>query len=108
MNDRIGKKAEIALGKAIAELRMAKGMKHMELGKIINATQRQMVLYEKGDFIPLARLEQIGEALGAPIDKRTIRRISILRKMEKDNKEQQDELETLYQQMFAGDIDDDE
>ncbi len=97
---KIGAKAEIFLGKKIAEFRISKNIQRIEIAKKIRQTERQIEKYENGEFIPIPVLESIMEAMGEPIQKRLIRQISNLRKLEKETKIEQDELISLYQQIF--------
>ena len=100
---RTGKSAEIILGKELEKLRVAKGLTRMQLGRKIKVTDQQVARYEAGDFVPMSVLESIAEALGEPIQKRIIRRISILRKIEMEMQEEPEELAALYQEMFVVD-----
>lgn len=91
-------KAEILLGKNIERLRLAKKMSRMQLARKINETEQQVAKFETGGFVPLSTLETIAEALGEPIPKRLIRRISFVRKLEMETKIEQEELIGLYEE----------
>lgn len=97
----IGHKAELLLGKNIERLRLSKKISRMQIGKKINATEQQVAKYESGEFVPLTVLEAIAEILDMPIQKRVIRRISFLRKLEKETKIEQEELLELYNAIFS-------
>ena len=92
-------KAEIILGKTVEALRISKQVTRSQLGRKINKLEQQVAKYEKGEFIPLPVLEAIYEALGEPIPKRIIRRISFLRKLEMETDVEQEELCALYNEL---------
>lgn len=105
MPERIGKAAEIVLGKAIERTRLMQQMSQLALGRKTNQKQQQIAKYEAGEFVPLPVLEAIGEALSCPIPKRVIRRISFLRKLEIETEIEQEELIPLYETLFSEDVD---
>ena len=94
------KKSNIALGKNIERLRLIKNMSSMQLGRNINQTRQKILRYECGAaLVSLSMLENIACALGEPIPKRIIRKMSIVRKLEVENDtEMADELIALYDQ----------
>jgi transcriptional regulator with XRE-family HTH domain len=98
-------KAERILGKKIERLRLMKQVSRMQLGRKINETEQQIAKYESGEFIPLTVLEAIAEALGEPIQKKYIRRISFLRKLEIETQIEQEELSDLYQEILPDNTD---
>lgn len=89
------------LGRELAKLRRIKGVVARDLAKKIRETEQQIKRYEAGAFVPLGVLEAFAEALGEPIAKRDIRRISNLRKLEKETGEILPELAEIYAQLFA-------
>jgi transcriptional regulator with XRE-family HTH domain len=94
-------KAEILLGKEIEKLRRKKDLTRMQLGKIINQKEQQVAKYEAGAaLVPMSMLELIADSLDAPIQKRVIRRISLLRKIEIDTEVEQEELVEIYSTLF--------
>lgn len=97
--------AERLLGQELARLRRIKGVNARDLAKKIRETEQQIKRYEAGAFVPLGVLEAFAEALGEPIQKRDIRRISNLRKFEKEKGEIMPELAEIYAQLFV-DIED--
>ena len=101
--NRIGKKAEKILGKAIAQLREQKGMTTLELGRAINEKRQEVEKYEAGGFVPLTVLEAIALVLDSQIRKQQIRRISFLRKLEIEKKVEQEELCDIYRTLFSDD-----
>lgn len=90
--------AERTLGRNIERMRLAKGISRKQLGKFIKETEQQIAKYENGTLIPLANLEVLAKSMGEEIPKKLIRRISTLRKIEKDSKVEQKELIDLYNQ----------
>lgn len=92
-------KAEIILGKEIEKLRKKAGLTRMQLGKKINQTEQKISSYESGALIPISILEAIAETLESPIQKRVIRRISLLRKIE-TTPESEAELAEIYSTVF--------
>lgn len=93
-------KAELTLGKRIEQLRLAKGMSRLQVGRKVNELEQQIAKFEAGAFIPLSTLEAIASALGEPIPKRLIRRISFLRKLEIETQIEQGELVGLYEEIL--------
>jgi transcriptional regulator with XRE-family HTH domain len=89
------------LGRNIQKMRIAKDMSRKQLGKIVNKPEQQIALYESGDFVSLPMIEAIGEALGEPVEKKIIRRISFVRKLEvEQNTQMEEELTELYNAAF--------
>lgn len=101
--NRIGKTAEIHLGKKIEKLRLSKNVTRKQLGHKINETERQIMKFETGEMLPIPILENIAKVLGEEIPKRIIRRISLLRKVEMETKVEQLELIDLYNEAFHDD-----
>jgi transcriptional regulator with XRE-family HTH domain len=94
-------KAEILLGKEIEKLRRQRDLTRMQLGKIVNQKEQQIAKYETGGaLVPMSMLESIADALDAPIQKKVIRRISLLRKIEIDTETEQTELLEIYSTLF--------
>ena len=93
--------AEILLGQCIEQARLKCGLTRRELARAINEKEQQVVKYESGGFVPLPQIEAITEALGDPVQKKYIRRISFLRKLEKETGTEQVELFDLYREVFA-------
>lgn len=89
------------LGSRIKALRLHLGMTPLDLGRKVNQPLQQIVKFEEGHFIALAMLEELGLALGAPIAKKIIRRISFLRKLELELGEEQSDLAEIYGELFA-------
>jgi transcriptional regulator with XRE-family HTH domain len=98
--------AELALGKRIALLRKKRDMTYLQVGRIVNEKIQQLERYEKGALVPVVRLEHIAEALGSPIQKRIIRKIVFLRKLEKETSTIQEELIDIYNSLFVEDLED--
>lgn len=96
----IGEAAELLLGQKIAELRTKNGMTRKELGKQIGQKEQQIKKYEDGALVPLKILEDIALTLGSQIRKKEIRRISNLRKLEKETGIEQTELLELYEEVL--------
>lgn len=92
--------AELVLGQRIEAARKACGLSRRELARIIRETEQQIAKYEAGAFVPLPKIEAIGEAVGDRVEKRTIRRISNLRKLEMEKGAEQHELCDLYAELF--------
>lgn len=92
------KKSNVVLGRNIERLRLLKEMSRMQVGRKVNQKEQQIVRYERGGaLVPLPVLERIAEALGEPIAKKIIRRISSVRKLEVEkNTKMDDELIDLY------------
>ena len=93
--------AEEVLGRELARLRRIKGVNARDLAKKIRETEQQIKRYEAGTFVPLPVLEALTDAMGEPIQKRDIRRISNLRKLEMEGHDVMDELCDLYREVFA-------
>ena len=93
--------AAVFLGQSIMKLRTKRGMTRAQLGKIINETEQQVVLFESGELVPLSTLEAIGLALDFTIQKKFIRKISDLRHMEKVQGFDHPELLDWYRAAFA-------
>lgn len=94
------KKSDIILGKNIERLRISKDLSRKDLSGTLKLTLQQIQKYECGrDLVPLPMLEKIAIALGEPIVKKIIRRISVVRKLEVErNTQMVDELIDLYNQ----------
>lgn len=104
---KIVSKSQIILGRNIERLRLKKEITRMQLGRKINKTLQQIERYERGDFVPLPIMESIGLALGEPVQKKIIRRISFLRKLETEEAiDQEEELIELYNEAFPEDEED--
>jgi len=102
---KIIRESSALLGKNIERLRLYKDISRKKVGRVINKNEQQVARYEAGDFIPLPVIEDIGKALGEPVAKKIIRRISFTRKLETDkNIRLEEELCELYNQAF-GEID---
>ncbi len=97
---RMPNKAELLLGKNIKRLRIASGMTRLQLGRKINKKEQEIAKYESGEFVPLSAIEDIGEAFDITVQKRLIRRISSLRKLEIKTKIEQEGLLDLYNEAF--------
>lgn len=93
--------AELVLAKRIEAARTEAGISRREMARILREPEQQIVKYESGGFVPLPKIEAIGEALGEPVTKRTIRRISNLRKLEMEKGIEQHELSDLYAILFT-------
>lgn len=100
MSDRLGREAERVLGEVLMKERMVRGLSRLDVGKKINKKEQEIAKFEAGEFIPLPVLEAYAEALGEPIQKKFIRRISFLRKLEIEKKEEQHELVEIYRALF--------
>jgi len=99
--EKISVEADIVLGEQIEKRRLAREVTRKQLGKVIKVTLQQIEKYEKGiDRVPMARLEIIGEFLDARVQKRIVRRISNLRKLESETGEIKDELVEIYSTIF--------
>jgi transcriptional regulator with XRE-family HTH domain len=94
-------KADKLLGKKIEELRTKRGLTLVQLGKKVRLPYQKIERYEKGVRLAVDILQEIAEALDAPIQKRIIRRIVFARKLEAETKIEQDELLELYEEAFA-------
>jgi transcriptional regulator with XRE-family HTH domain len=99
-------KADKILGKKIEELRKKKEVTLPQLGKKVCEPYQQIERYEKGQRLPVERLEAIADALGERVEKRIIRRIVFARKLEAETGVEQDELLDLYGGLFAEDEED--
>lgn len=88
------------LGSNIRKRRLDLGMSPLDLGRKVNETLQQITRYEEGNFIALAKLENIIQALELPIPKKIIRRISTLRKLELELGVEQEELADIYNEIF--------
>ncbi len=93
---RTSTEAEKFLGKRIEQIRLARGITRMQLGRTVNVPEQQIEKYERGALVPLPMLEAIGEALDEPIPKRIIRRISFSRKLEFEQQVDQPDLIGYY------------
>lgn len=71
-------------------------MTPLQLGKAINMKMQHIDGYEKGGFVPLPIIEKLATAFGNPVEKKIIRRISFLRKLEQEGKGEQPELQDWY------------
>jgi ribosome-binding protein aMBF1 (putative translation factor) len=100
MSERLGRAAELVLGEVLLKERMVRGFSRMEIGKRINKKEQEIAKFESGEFVPLPVLEAFAEAMGVPLQKKIIRRISFLRKWEIEKKEEQHELAEIYRTMF--------
>ncbi len=76
-------------------------MTPLQLGKKVNETLQQITKYEEGNFIALAKLEDLCQALEVPIPKKYIRRISFLRKLEMELEQEQEGLIEIYDKIFS-------
>jgi len=99
------RKSNIILGRNIERLRLIKDLSRMQVGRKVNKNEQQIARYEGGlDFVPLPVLENIANALGEPVAKKIIRRISFTRKLEvEQNTQLEDELIELYNIAFPPD-----
>lgn len=103
------RKSEVFLGQKIKRLRVILQMSQMQLGRKVNDSCQQIDRYETGALIPLAKLEDLAEALGTRIPKKIIRRISIERKLQTETeKDRNEELVELYEQAFSEEEDEEE
>lgn len=93
--------AEQVLSEHICAIRQECQLSRRELAQRINEKEQAITRYETGGFVPLPSLEALGEAFGRPVQKKIIRRISFLRKLEKEKGEEQRELISLYQSLFS-------
>ncbi len=91
---------EIILGKNIWRLRDSLGLGPRDIGKKLKMTEKQYLQLERGALIPLPKLEIIGKVLGHPVQKRYIRKISFLRKLEMETNIEQRELADIYNEIF--------
>ncbi len=97
------------LGKNIQRLRVAKDMSRKKIARIIKKSEQQIAKYESGEFVPLPVIEDIASALGEPVAKKIIRRISFTRKLEAEkNIHMEEELCELYNDAFPELEDEDE
>lgn len=98
------KKSDIFLGRQFSEKRRMSDLTRIQLAKKINVVESQITKYETGAFISLPRIELLANALGEPVIKKVIRKISFVRKTEKEKKVNlDDELIELYSQIFEDD-----
>ena len=88
------------LGQKLEQYRKEKGMTSYALGRAINVKEQQILKYEKGGLVPLRILEQLAEELHEGAQKKIIRRISFLRKLEDEKGEEQPELKDWYTEIF--------
>ena len=91
---------EIVLGKNIWRLRDSLGLGPRDIGKKLRITEKQYLHLEMGALVPLPSLEIIGKALGHPVQKKYIRKISFLRKLEMETNVEQTELVEIYNYIF--------
>lgn len=91
---------EIVLGKNIWRWRDHLGLGPRVLGKKLKMTEKQYLQLEMGALVPLPKLEIIGKILGNPVQKRDIRRISFLRKLEKETGVEQVGLVEIYNEIL--------
>lgn len=92
--------AELVLGQCIELARRRAGLNRKQLGQLINENEQQITKYETGGFVPLTKIEDIAIALDSPIQKKYIRRVSFLRKLEMETGTEQTELCELYRSLF--------
>ncbi len=92
--------AEMMLATMIIEQRMRMGLSRMQLAKKLKVTEAQIGKYETGSLVPLGKIEELGLIFGERVEKRVIRRISFLRKLERDIRVEQTELSEIYQELF--------
>ena len=88
------------LGERLEQYRKLKGMTSYALGRQINIKEQQILKYEKGGLVPLRTLEQLADALHVGVEKKIIRRISFLRKLEDEKGEVQPDLSYYYNEIF--------
>lgn len=89
------------LGQLLQAARKAQGLTPKQLGHAVNVTLQQITRYEEGAFIPLPLIENLTGALGQRAPKKLIRRISFLRKLEAEKKQDHaQELCDLYDEVF--------
>lgn len=105
---RVPSKSEVILGKNIENMRLAKNMTRKQLGKAINQLEQKVKSYERGGFVPLPVIEDIGDAFNERVPKKIIRKISIFRKNEIAHNTVHDELCDLYDEAFEMEEDEDE
>ncbi|MCJ8322384.1 MAG: hypothetical protein HRU29_10815 [Rhizobiales bacterium] len=91
---------EIVLGKNIWRWRDHLKLGPRDIGKKLKMTEKQYLQLERGAFVPLPKLEIIGKVLGQPVQKRDIRRISFLRKLEKETGIEQVDLIGIYNEIL--------
>jgi transcriptional regulator with XRE-family HTH domain len=95
------RKSDIFLGQRIKAFRVRLDMSQMQLGRKVNDLNQQIDRYECGAFIPLAKIEELAEALGTRVQKKIIRRISTERKLQaEDGIDRSDSLIPLYSEAF--------
>lgn len=95
--------SDILLGQLLQQCRLSKDWTALQLGKRIKETEQQIVKYENGTYVPIAKLEEMTEVMDARIPKKLIRKISSARQREKDAGEALGELEELYRAAFSDD-----
>lgn len=88
------------LGRKLEQYRKEKGLTSYALARAINVKEQQILKYEKGALVPLRILEQLADELHEGVQKKIIRRISFLRKLEDETGEEQQELATFYTEIF--------
>ncbi len=88
------------LGQKLEQYRKAKGLTSYALGRAINVKEQQILKYEKGGLVPLRILEQLADELHEGAQKKIIRRISFLRKLQDETGEEQHELKEYYNEIF--------
>lgn len=93
--------AEQVLSAHICTIRQELQLSRRELAQLMGEKEQAITKYETGGFVPLPSIEALGEAFGRPVEKKIIRRISFLRKLEKEKGEEQRELISLYQSLFG-------
>jgi transcriptional regulator with XRE-family HTH domain len=104
-------KADKLLGKKIEELRKKREVTLPQLGRKVGEPYQQIERYEKGQRLPVDKLQEIVEALDFFIPKKLIRKMVFARKLEKETGIEQDELLEIYTEAFEDDLpfeDDDE
>lgn len=103
-------KADKLLGKKIEELRKKREVTLPQLGRKVGEPYQQIERYEKGQRLPVDKLQEIAEALDFFIPKRLIRKMVFARKLEKETGVEQEQLLDIYEEAFVEDapIDDDE
>ena len=95
------KKSDIFLGHLMAEKRRMCDMSKLEVAKKIKVIESQISKFEMGGFISLPNIEKLAEAYGEPVIKKIIRKISFIRKTEKENNVNlDDELIEQYSKIF--------
>ncbi len=96
--------SSIWLGKRIERIRTFKNIPIKQVSKLLKETEQQIIKMERGAFISLPKLQLMAELFDMPIQKRIIRKISALRKLEQENKTSyDDELQALYEEALSDD-----